>query len=120
MERIKKYQWYKLEASIAEISFPANGIAELTVGGKTICIAQHKELLFACTQKCPHAGGHLSAGYIDATGNIVCPLHRYKFSLLNGQNTSGEGYFLKTFPVEIRKEGLFVGFEENNLWNWLK
>jgi hypothetical protein len=30
---------------------------------------------------------------------------------------SGEGYFLKTFPLEIRNEGVFVGFEENNVFN---
>ena len=120
MEPIKKYQWHKVITDIVEINFPANGLAELTVGNKKICIALHKESLLACAQKCPHAGGHLSGGYIDAAGNIVCPLHRYKFNLENGRNTSGEGYLLKTFPVEIRKEGVFIGFEENKVWNWLK
>jgi len=120
MEPTNKYQWHKIVTYIAEINFPANGLAELTVGNKKICIALHKESLLACAQKCPHAGGHLSGGYIDAAGNIVCPLHRYKFNLENGRNTSGEGYLLKTFPVEIRKEGVFIGFEENKVWNWLK
>jgi len=74
--------------------------------------------LMACAQKCPHAGGMMAEGHLDALGNIVCPLHRYKFNLQNGRNVSGEGYFLKTFRVEIRKEGVFVGFEENKLFNW--
>ena len=46
---------------------------------------------------------------MDALGNIVCPLHRYKFSIKNGRNTSGEGYFLKTFAIEVREDGIFVG-----------
>ena len=116
----KKYQWHKVVDSINELSFATNSMIEITVAGKTICIALHKDGLQACAQKCPHAGGILSAGFIDAAGNIVCPLHRYKFSLQNGRNVSGEGYFLKTFPIEIRNDGVFVGFEENNPFNWLK
>ena len=58
MEPTKKYQWHKVATDIAEINFPANGLAELMVGNKKICIALHKESLLACTQKCPHAGGH--------------------------------------------------------------
>jgi nitrite reductase/ring-hydroxylating ferredoxin subunit len=46
-------------------------------------------------------------------GNIVCPLHRYKFSLVNGRNVSGEGYYLKTYPVEQREDGLYIGFEKS-------
>ena len=95
-------------------------MAEIAVAGKTICIALHKDNLHACTQKCPHAGGIIADGYLDALGNVVCPLHRYKFSLQNGRNISGEGYFLKTFPIEIRNEGIFVGFEENIQFNWPK
>jgi 3-phenylpropionate/trans-cinnamate dioxygenase ferredoxin subunit len=28
----------------------------------------------------------------------------------NGRNTTGEGYFLKTYPVEQRQEGIFIIF----------
>ncbi|MBC7890454.1 MAG: Rieske 2Fe-2S domain-containing protein [Ferruginibacter sp.] len=114
----KKYKWHKLADNISEINFSSNKMAKVQVAGKPICIALQNETLLACTSKCPHAGGILADGFVDASGNIVCPLHRYKFNLHNGRNSSGEGYFLKTFPVEIRKEGIFVGFEENNLFNW--
>ena len=120
MDTNKKYTWHKIAESVAEINFSANGLSEVTIGSKTICIALHQNKLFACTQKCPHAGGLMAGGYIDATGNIICPLHRYKYSLNNGRNTSGEGYFLKTFPVEMRLEGIFVGLEKNNLFGLLK
>jgi len=116
----KKYQWHKIADSMEELNFSSNSMTEITVAGKTICIALHNDNVQACTQKCPHAGGKIADGFLDALGNVVCPLHRYKFSLQNGRNVSGEGYFLKTFPIEIRKEGVFVGFEENNLFNWLK
>jgi len=47
---------------------------------------------------------------------VVCPLHRYCFDMKNGRNTSGEGYFLKTYPIELRAEGLFIGFQSFSLF----
>jgi 3-phenylpropionate/trans-cinnamate dioxygenase ferredoxin subunit len=60
--------------------------------------------------------GNAREGYIDALGNVVCPLHRYKFDLKNGRNISGEGYYLKNWPVEIREDGVYVGIEESKLF----
>ena len=110
MPHNKTYKWFKIADDINEISSGPCGLAEITVNGKAICIALHNNILMACTQKCPHAGGILSHGYLDAFGNIVCPVHRYKFNLQSGRNISGEGYFLKTFPVELRIDGVFMGF----------
>jgi nitrite reductase/ring-hydroxylating ferredoxin subunit len=83
----------------------------LSVGGKNICLARFQDKLYGCAQKCPHAGAYMADGRVDEHGNIVCPLHRYKFSLQNGRNTSGEGYYLKTYPVEERVDGIYVGIE---------
>jgi 3-phenylpropionate/trans-cinnamate dioxygenase ferredoxin subunit len=109
----KKYSWYKIADHINGLDFGANNLAMAEMNGKKICIARHKEKVFAVAYKCPHAGGLLAEGYIDALGQVVCPLHRYKFSLENGRNTSGEGYYLKHWPVEVRENGVFVGKEES-------
>lgn len=116
----KKYSWYKIAGSVTELDFPPGGLLEMEANGKKFCLAKQNDQLFACAHKCPHAGGPMAGGYTDALGNIVCPLHRYKFSLQNGRNTSGEGYFLKTFPVEIRSDGVYIGFSESSLFGWLK
>ncbi|MGB4842845.1 MAG: Rieske 2Fe-2S domain-containing protein [Ferruginibacter sp.] len=100
--------WYKIAESIAEINFSSNGLALVEAAGKTVTIALHNDQLFACPKKCPHAGGILADGYIDPVGNIVCPLHHYKYSLQNGRNTSGEGYYLKRFEVELREDGVYI------------
>ena len=100
--------WHKIADHINEIAFASNNIAVVEVNGKKICIGRHSEKLFAFAYKCPHAGGLLSEGYIDAIGNVVCPLHRYKFNISNGRNSSGEGYYLKHWPVEWRDNGIFV------------
>lgn len=100
--------WHKIAENLEEVNFSANGLAEITVSGKTITVGLHQNRLFACVRKCPHAGGLLFHGYVDAAGNIVCPLHRYRFNPYNGRNTSGEGFFLKVFAIEQRNDGVFV------------
>lgn len=100
--------WHKLP----HFQLPGNNIAVVEVSNKTICITKYEGTWFAFAYKCPHAGGILANGYIDAMGNIVCPVHRYKFNIRNGRNSSGEGYYLKTYPVEIREDGIYVGIEK--------
>ena len=117
----KKYQWHKIADTIAAIGFAGNHIAVTEADGKKICIGQHNGQLFAFAYKCPHAGGFMADGFIDALGYIVCPLHRYKFSMQNGRNVSGEGFYLKHWPVEVRDDGVYVGLEEGrSLFGWLK
>ena len=100
--------WHKIANNISEIGFNTEGLAEIMIHDKKICLARHNNQLFACTQKCPHAGAPLAEGHVDALGNIVCSLHKYKFNLANGRNVSGEGYFLKKFTIELREDGIFV------------
>ena len=97
--------------SVAEIPFGPNQLAELVVGEKKVCIGRQGNELFAFAAKCPHASGLFVNGFIDPLGNVVCPLHRYKFCMKNGRNVSGEGYYLKHWPVEVRNDGVYVGLE---------
>ena len=114
----KKYTWHKIAGSPEELVLNESQVAVVTVNNKKICLAAFGQQWFGFAYKCPHAGGIMAQGYIDAVGNIVCPVHRYKFSLQNGRNTSGEGFYLKTYPVEIRDNGLYIGIEDKSLFGW--
>ena len=116
---MSKLSWHKITDHPNELDFASNNIAVADVKGKKICIGKYQESLFAFAFKCPHAGGILADGYIDALGNVVCPLHRYKYSMQNGRNTSGEGYYLKHWEVEVREEGVFVSMESGGFFSWL-
>ncbi len=111
-----KISWVKIAGSIADISFAKNNLAEVTADGKIVCIGKLGNEVFAFAQKCPHASGLLSEGFIDALGNVVCPRHRYKFCMKNGRNVSGEGYYMKHWPVDVREDGVFIGFEQTSLF----
>ena len=109
----KEMKWHKVADSINSIAWQSNQMALAQVSGKTITLALINKQVFACAHKCPHASGILANGIIDSTNNIVCPLHRFKFNLTNGRNTTGEGYYLKVYAVEEREAGIFIGFEES-------
>lgn len=104
-----KFNWYKLATSMADIAFNEEGLAEMKIDGKLICLYKNGETVKACAAKCPHAAQSLTTGYVDVKGNIVCSLHQYKFNLESGKNVSGEGYFLKIYPIESRVDGIYIG-----------
>ncbi|GEO09748.1 Rieske (2Fe-2S) protein [Segetibacter aerophilus] len=111
---LKNVKWFKVADNKNELQWQDNNMLIAEVGGRKITLAIIKDEVFAYAHKCPHASGVLADGFIDATGNIVCPLHRYKFNPTNGRNVSGEGYYLKVYAIEEREAGIFVGFEETN------
>jgi len=108
--------WVLVTDAPLSLDWPDNQLLDLEVDGKKITLAKFKEDYFAFAQKCPHASGRMAQGYINPLGQVVCPLHRYAFDMKNGRNTTGEGYFLKTYPVELRTNGLFIGFKPNSFF----
>ncbi len=97
----------KLFLSEAEINWQPNNMCVVEANGKKITLGKHNNQLVAFAYKCPHAGGIMADGFFDAMGNVVCPLHRYRFSTKTGRNSTGEE-FLKTFKIEVNEEGIFV------------
>lgn len=99
-------QWFKISESFASIALGENGIGTVEVNGKMICISKYRNEWFAFNHKCPHASGIMAEGFIDAIGNVVCPVHKFRFNLRNGRNS--DGYFLKVYAVEEREDGVYV------------
>ena len=108
--------WVLITDAPLSLDWPNNQLLDLEMEGKKITLARFKEGYYAFAQKCPHASGRMAQGYINPLGQVVCPLHRYAFDMKNGRNTTGEGYFLKTYPVELRPNGLFIGFKPNSFF----
>jgi nitrite reductase/ring-hydroxylating ferredoxin subunit len=81
----------------------------LLLAEKQIVVLKKKEQLFAFAATCPHAGAHFCDAWLDASDRLVCPLHKYRFDLSNGRNTSGEGYKLKMYPTKIEENTIFIG-----------
>ncbi len=115
---LKRYKWHKVADGPGGLIFSPGGIAVADIEGKKICIAKDGDSWYGFAYNCPHAGGIMAEGWLDEKGNVVCPVHRYTFSLKNGRNSSGEGYHIKRYPVELRPDGVYAGIEEGGLFKW--
>ena len=109
MNTPKEYRWIKVANTLTELFFAHNHLLEIEVEGRKICLAKTSKGLKACAAKCPHAGGKLVEGKLDAKENIVCCVHNYHFNLTHGRDTLGEGYFLKIYPMKEDETGVFIG-----------
>jgi len=116
-----KYKWYKFAEKESDLQWTPGNVAEVTVNGKQLCVARFQDQWFGFAHTCPHAGAPLTDGYIDKSCNVVCPVHNLKFNLRNGgHDVNGEGYKLKTYPVQLRPDGLFIGIDEGGfLKRWI-
>jgi nitrite reductase/ring-hydroxylating ferredoxin subunit len=108
---LKKYKWHKVADSAAELVLGAGDICEVAVEGTTICLGRYKAEWYGFASVCPHAGAAMSDAYIDGSCRVVCAVHQLKFDLKNGRDANGDGYKLKTYPVEVRADGVYVGVE---------
>ena len=111
-----KRKWYKVADYETAIDWQSNDMCIVEADNKKITLARFGGKLFAFAHKCPHASGIMADGHINAMGQVTCPLHRYRFDMQNGRNTSGEGYYLRTYAVENREDGIYIGLEDKGFW----
>jgi len=115
----EKFTWHRIATSYElehELVLAEQSVKVIEVEDKLICLGRYKGHYYALKNKCMHAGGYLGEGQCDFEGNVICPFHRYRYSLVTGKNTSGEGYYAITYPLETRKDGLYIGFEVKPWW----
>jgi len=71
------------------------------VVGLTLALVRAGEEIVALSDRCPHAGGSLGQGWVEE-GEIVCPLHRWRFRLSDGRCSTMPGENVHRFQAEIR------------------
>lgn len=101
-------KWHKLDMEIPEGDF----VKLIKLEGKKICLIKYENNLYAVQNTCPHAGGILSGGWCK-NGHIVCPIHRYEYSLQTGRGATGQGDYIDIYPVEERVNGVYIGLKES-------
>src|SRR5690606_5025254 len=67
---------------------------------------------YASQNMCPHKKAFvLSRGIVgDASGvpKVACPLHKKTFSLISGESLQQEEYRIRTFPVRVDGEDVYL------------
>ena len=66
---------------------PPGGGFPVKVGAQNLAVFNVDGVLHAIDNECPHRGGSLVDGALVGS-SVICPLHRWQFSLTDGVNTS--------------------------------
>lgn len=101
-------RWHRIEEGVPEGDF----IRQIHVAGKKLCLLRNGGKLYLVQNSCPHAGGILSGGWCEKE-MLICPIHRYAYSLENGRGAEGQGDYIDIYPLEARPDGLYAGFQES-------
>ena len=104
-------RWVKV-GGVAD--FPPDGGAAVKYGKTQIAVFNFSSRgeWYATQNMCPHKRAFvLSRGIIgdtQGTPKIACPLHKKTFGLETGACLSGEEYALRTFPVKVEDDHVYL------------
>jgi toluene monooxygenase system ferredoxin subunit len=84
-------------------------MAVFDAGGREILLV-HTEggTVAAFDPKCPHQKFALVDGELDGR-TLTCAAHRWQFDASTGAGINPAGCMLKTYPVKIESDDVFVG-----------
>lgn len=78
------------------------------IAGKELAVFYIEARPFAVSNVCPHRGGPLSKGTIEAGPSVRCPLHGWTFDLVSGACLNMPTAKVDTYPIEERGGTLLV------------
>jgi len=93
-------------AKVSEV--PDWGKKLVQVEGQAILLVKSKGVLYACESECPHQGAPMAGALLKEAGSISCPRHGYRFDLVSGKCKEHPECTLRTYPVELRGDDIYV------------
>ena len=88
---------------------PEGRVRPVTCEHVTVCMTRHEGEYAALDNACPHQGGPLGEGSIE-NGWLRCPWHGWDFHPTTGKSPGSFDDGVGTYPVELREDGIYVGF----------
>lgn len=89
-------------------NLPAEGeTAAFRSGSIDLCVGTWQGRSYAVDNRCPHQGAPLAAGCVQ-DGTVICPYHRWRFRLVDGQPEVAGDPPLQTFELRVYGEDAFV------------
>ena len=111
----KPLNWYKV-AELEEL--PEGRVKTVTASIHSMALTHVDGAYYAMENRCPHQGGPLGEGSIEAGKDgscmLRCPWHGWDFDPKTGLPPGGhEDTGQQMFPVETREDGIYVGVEKD-------
>jgi pyruvate oxidase len=103
--------WCKVLEKIEDL--PEGRVVSVTAQHRGLCLTHYDGKFAAVDNRCPHQGGPLGEGSIEK-GYLRCPWHGWDFHPTTGKSAGGYDDHLKTFPVEVREDGVYVAVESES------
>lgn len=107
MSRIKVFQ----NEEQLNAAFSVKNIRVIRIGERKVCLAKFGQTFFCFEHLCPHQMHPLSEGQITDFGELVCPLHEYRFSLKTGAESGHRCRELNTFKIDVASEGVYINLQ---------
>ena len=87
--------------------FAGDALHGVLVRGLRLCVGRAGERYFAIDDTCPHAGGSLCEGMLDAD-LVICPLHAYGFSIETGRCLDDDTCSVSSYDVRVENGAVQV------------
>jgi nitrite reductase/ring-hydroxylating ferredoxin subunit len=97
--------------SVAELR--ARGCTLVSAGGHGVAVFAHEGRFYAVDNRCPHMGFPLSRGTVR-DGLLTCHWHHARFDLEGGGTLDPFADNVRTFPVEVEDEAVFVVLDQGD------
>ena len=92
---------------VSIVDIPEGGAKLARIKGEEMAVFKGDGRIFGVQNSCPHQGGQLCNGWLDS-GEVVCPLHGYKFNLQNGLCSTDPRLKIKVFKLVAHGDGVTV------------
>jgi len=102
---------YRFVKVMKETELPVGKSAIVSAGEEEIALFNYKGEYYAITNKCPHRGAPLGEGRIEE-GIVICPNHEWRYELATGNNMQNPELKIKSYPVRIKNEYIYIGLEK--------
>ena len=87
---------------------PEGGSKVVKIKERSIALFNHNGTIYALDNTCPHQGGPLGEGYLEANGVVSCPWHGWTFDLRSGISPIDKDVSVGCYPVKVEAGQIVV------------
>ena len=92
----------------ANKALPLNTPRKVIIADQSICMARTSKGIYALKDDCPHQRASLSEGKVNSFDEVICPLHEYRFNLMNGREANHQCDDADLCHIVEETDGIFL------------
>ncbi|RIW18559.1 Rieske (2Fe-2S) protein [Algoriphagus lacus] len=104
---MKEYVLGKTKEEVIKF-LPERSIKKIQVGQHQLAGLRVGDQVYVFQAFCPHKGASLLEANINGAGEIICPLHQYRFDLKTGNVKAGYCEDLTVYMTRLDEDGLKI------------